>query len=114
MLTDSEIASMRELSIAQMTATVEHRNNPTGAAATSSVATGIACTPLNPTSKAPTQDYPIEKFYLLRHTFTAYTAFETGDFLVTGGVTYAVKAALKMDASLEVFYELILEEALSS
>jgi hypothetical protein len=109
-LSSGEIALMRDILIELMTATAEHRNNPTGAASTSSVATGIAITPLVPASAAPSQDYPIEKLFLLRETYTAYTAFRHGDFLITGGLTYAVQAALKTEASLGVFYHLILEE----
>jgi hypothetical protein len=111
-LSAAEIADARALLVASMTATAEHRNNPTGAAATSSVATGIACTPINPTSKVPSQDYPVEKLYLLKETFTAYTAAKSGDFWVSGGITYAIRAAWKSEMDLGVFYYLILEEPL--
>jgi hypothetical protein len=110
MITDTEKSAMRSLLTGSMTATAEHRNNPTGAAATSSVATGIEITPINSTSSLPTQDYPIEKLFLLRETFTAYTAFKSGDFLVSGGITYAIRAVHKSEISLGVFYYLILEK----
>jgi hypothetical protein len=112
MITDTEKNAMRSLLTDSMTATAEHRNNPTGAAATSSVATGIAITPINPlsNSNATAQDYPIEKLFLLRETFTAYTAFKSGDFLVSGGITYAIRAVHKSEISLGAFYYLILEK----
>lgn len=113
-LTTAEINAMRTLITDFMVDTAEHRNNPTGAASTSSVATGIAIVPINSTDRAPSQDYPIEKLFLLRETKTAYTAFQTGDFLVSGGVTYAVKAVVKGDNALGEFYSLILEETLGS
>jgi hypothetical protein len=95
-----------------MTATCEHRNNPTRAASTSSVATGIACTPIDPASRAPIQDYPTEKLYLLKETFTKYTAFRTGDFLVSGGKTYAIQAAWPWAAQggMDAYTHLVLEE----
>src|SRR5262245_59048658 len=116
-LTTSEVTDMRALLSESMTATAEHRNNPTGAAATSSVATGSASAPTNPissTSKGLGQDYPVEKLFLLKETFTLYTAFETGDYLVSGGVTYAVRAAQKSEISLGVLYYLVLEENFSN
>jgi hypothetical protein len=109
-ITDTEKNAMRELLTDSMTATAEHRNNPNGAAATSSVATGIEITPINSTSSLPTQDYPIEKLFLLRECFTAYTAFKSGDFLVSGGITYAIRAVHKSEISLGAFYYLILEK----
>jgi hypothetical protein len=95
-----------------MTATCEHRNNTTGAASTSSVATGIACAPIDPATKAPSQDYPTEKFYLLKETFMKYAAFRTGDFLVSGGITYSVLAAWPWAAQggLDSYVHLVLEE----
>lgn len=98
-----------------MTATFEHRNNPTGAASTSSVATGIACTPIDPASKLPSQEYPINKLFLLKETFTKYTAALTGDFAVSGGKTYVIRAAWPWAAQggLDAFTHLILEEVLN-
>jgi hypothetical protein len=95
-----------------LTATCDHKNNPTGAATLSTVATGIACTPLDPASRTPSQDYPVEKLYLLRECFTKYSAFVTGDFLVSGGVTYAVRAAWPWAAqgAMDAYYHLILEQ----
>lgn len=109
-LSSAEIADMRGLLVGSMTGTAEHRNNPTGAASTSSVATGIAITPINPISRAHTQDYPTEKLFLLRECFTAYTAFRSGDFLISGGLTYAIQAAQPGRTSLGTFYYLVLEE----
>lgn len=111
MLTTNEVTDLRALRAAQMTATAEHRNNPNGSSAsTSSVASGIAITPLEPVSNALAQDYPIEKLYMLKQTFTHYTACRNGDFLVTGGVTYAVQASLKFSGELGTIYQLMLEE----
>lgn len=99
-----------------LTATFEHRNNPTGAASTSSVATGIICTPLDPASRTPDQSYPIEKLFLLKECFTKYSAVKTGDFVVSGGKTYAVRAAWLWAAQgqMDAYYHLILEETLGS
>lgn len=99
-----------------MTITVEHRNNPSGAASTSSVATGIACTPIDPASDAAQQSYPTEKLFLLKEAFTKYTAFRTGDFLVHGGVTYAVRFAGPWAAQggLDAYTHLVLEQELKS
>jgi hypothetical protein len=111
-LSAAEIASIRAEIVATMTASAEHRNNPTGAAATSSVATGIPITPINSIANASAQDYPTEKAYLMRHCFTAYTAFRSGDFLISGGVTYVVQAVHASQTSLNTFYYLILEQQL--
>jgi hypothetical protein len=97
-----------------LTATCTHKNNPTGAASLSTVQADIACTPLDPTSTKPTQDYPIEKLFLLsllRETFTEYANFAGGDFLEIGGVEYPVVAALPWAAQggLDAYYHIIVE-----
>lgn len=102
-----------------MAATCEHRNNPTGASTTSSVATAIACTPIDPAGQAigtARQDFPTEKLFLFKECYTKYAGFATGDFLVSDGVTYAVRSAQKWAAQggLDVYYALILEEQLGS
>ncbi|HEX9925309.1 MAG TPA: hypothetical protein VGD99_21815 [Anaerolineae bacterium] len=99
-----------------LTNTCDHLNNPTGAATLSEVATGIACMPIDPASKAPTDDYPISKLFLLRETFTKYADFVTGDYLVSGGTTYAVRfvGPWAAQGGLDAFYHLILEEQLGS
>ena len=99
-----------------LTATCSHLNNPTGAATTSTVATGIACTPIDPASKVPSQDYPIEKLFLLKECFTKYAAFATGDFLVSGGITYAIRAVWPWAAQggMDAYYHLILEVQLGN
>lgn len=95
-----------------MTIEVEHRNNPSGAASTSSVATGIACTPIDPASKDAQQAYPTEKFFLLKECFLKYQGFKTGDFLVWDGVTYAVRMAGPWAAQggMDAFTHLIVEQ----
>lgn len=95
---------------------VTHKNNPTGAATPSTVSTTVVTTPIDPASKVPSQDYPIEKLFLLKECFTKYTAFATGDFLVSGGVTYAVRAVWPWESQggVDDFYHLILEQYLGS
>lgn len=95
---------------------VIHKNNPTGAATPSTVSSSVVTTPIDPASKVPSQDYPIEKLFLLKECFTKYTAFATGDFLVSGGVTYAVRAAWPWAAQggMDAYYHLILEQQLGS
>lgn len=94
-----------------LTATCTHKNNPTGASL-DTVASGIACSPIDPAGREWTQAYPIEKQYLIRQSFTKYAAFSDGDYLVSGGVTYAVKAVHPWSAqgSLDIYYHLILEQ----
>lgn len=95
---------------------VTHKNNPTGAATLTTVSSTIVTTPIDPASKVPSQNYPIEKMFLLKECFTRYTAFATGDFLVSGGVTYAVRAVWPWteQGGLDTFYHLILEQQLGS
>lgn len=95
---------------------VIHRNNPTGAASLATVSSSVVTTPLDPASKTPSQDYPLEKLFLLKECFTKYTAFATGDYLVSGGTTYAVRAVWLWAAqgAMDTYYHLILEEQLAS
>jgi hypothetical protein len=95
---------------------VTHKNNPTRAASTTTVSSTITTTPIDPASKLPTQDFPVEKLFLLKECFTKYAAFATGDFLVSGGVTYAVRAVWPWteQGGVDTFYHLILEMKLGS
>jgi hypothetical protein len=96
-----------------LTETCTHKNNPTGTAL-ATVATGIACTPIDPLSQSQDwkQSFPIEKQFLLRQSFTKYTAFLSGDYLVADSVTYAVKVAQSYDAQggMDAYYHLLLEK----
>jgi len=94
-----------------LTNTGTHKNNPTGAATPTTVASGIAISPLWPLSTMPVQDYPIEKLALLRELFTKYTAFQPGDYLTVGATTYAVKSVLPWESagSLDTYYQLVVE-----
>ncbi|KKN57471.1 hypothetical protein LCGC14_0561830 [marine sediment metagenome] len=76
------------------------------------MATGIACTPIDDMDRDWKQSYPIEKQFLLRQSFTKYTAFAAGDYLVAGGITYAVRAIHPYAAQggLDAFTHLELEE----
>ena len=95
---------------------VTHKNNPTGAATLTTVSTTVVTTPIDPATRTPTQDYPIEKLYLLRECYTKYAAFVTGDFLVSGGVTYAVRAVWPWAAQggMDSYYHIVLEQQLGS
>lgn len=94
-----------------LTAICDHWNNPTGAELVE-VETDIACSPIDPLDKTWTQAYPIEKQYLMRQSFTKYTAFVAGDYLVANSTTYAVKAVHPWPAqgSMDLYYHLILEQ----
>jgi len=94
-----------------LTETCTHKNNPTGASL-ATVATGIACTPIDPLDRTAHQDYPQEKLFLMKQVFTKYTAFSNGDYLVVGSTTYAVKAVHKYAAQggMDAYYYLILEQ----
>lgn len=96
---------------AVLTETCTHKNNPTGSEL-ATVATGIACTPIDKASSITYQAYPIEKQFLIKQCYTKYTAFEAGDYLVANSITYAVKAVHFWDVqgSMDAYYELILEE----
>lgn len=96
-----------------LTQTCSHKNNPTGITSTlTTVATGIACTPLDPVSATPTQAYPIVKLFLMRETFTKYTAFAPGDYLTFGGVDYPVRAVHPWESQggMDDFYHIIVEK----
>lgn len=94
-----------------LTETCTHKNNPTGATL-ATVATGIVCTPIDSLSQVSWQAYPIEKQFLMCQSFTKYTAFGAGDYLVADSVTYAVKAVYPWDAQngLDKYYHLTLEK----
>ena len=80
-------------------------------AALATVDTGIACTPIDPLDRTWSQHYPIDKQFLMRQTFTKYTAFTAGDYLVADGVTYAVRAVHPYDeqGGMDAYYHLVLE-----
>ena len=94
-----------------LTETCTHKNNPTGASLVT-VASGIACTPIDDMGRDWKQAYPIEKQYLLRQSFTKYTAFVSGDYLVANGITYAVRSVHPYDAQggMDAYSHLELEE----
>lgn len=98
-----------------LTETCTHQNNPTGTVGDigNVVAAGIACTPIDTLGREYRQDYPIEKLYLLRQTFTEYTAFEPGNELVANSITYTVKAVHSYDAQggMSAYTHLVLEDA---
>jgi hypothetical protein len=98
-----------------MTATCTHKNNPTGATL-ATVATGIACTPIDALSQTAAVAYPFEKVFMMRQAFTKYTAFQPGDYLVSGSTTYAIKAVhfYAAQGSMDAYYHLILEQQLGS
>lgn len=95
--------------------TCTHQNNPTGAAL-ATVETGIACAPIDPLDKTQSQLYPNEKLLLMKQTFTKYTAFENGDYLVADSVTYAVRSVHRYDlqGNLDAYYHLVLEQQIGS
>ena len=97
------------------TETCTHKNNPTGAEL-ATVASGIACAPIDPLAQNWVQAYPMDKLYLMRQTFTEYTAFEDGDYLVSGGITYAIKAVHPYEAMRKMpeYYHLTLEQVSGS
>lgn len=91
---------------------VTHKNNPNGAASPSTVSTTVITTPIDPASNATAQAYPTEKLFLLKECFTKYAAFKTGDILVSGGITYAVRFVGPWPAQgpMDTYYHLVLEE----
>ncbi len=97
--------------LSMLTETCTHKNNPSGSSLVQ-VATGIACTPIDPLSQDWRQSYPIEKQFLMAQSFTKYTAFVAGDYLVADSVTYAVKAVFPYDAQggMDAYYHLTLEK----
>ena len=91
--------------------TVTHKNNPSGAELVT-VQEDIYCTPIDRLlGQQWLQDYPTNKQFLMRQTYTKYTAFQAGDYLVYDSVTFAIKAVHAYDAqgSFDAFYFLILE-----
>ena len=90
--------------------TVTHKNNPTGTTL-ATVQEDIYCTPIDQLDKTWGQSYPIDKLFLMRQTYTKYTAFQAGDYLVYDSVTYAVKVVHPYDAQggFDAFYFLVLE-----
>lgn len=93
-----------------LTETCTHKNNPTGAAL-ATVDTGISISPIDPLDKTWSQAFPQDKLFLMRQCFTKYTAFAAGDYLVSDGTTFAVRAVhpWPSQSSLDKYYHLILE-----
>lgn len=91
--------------------TVTHKNNPTGTTLVT-VQEDIYCAPIDRLSQDFQQSYPIDKLFLMRQTYTKYTAFQAGDFLTYDGLTYAVKVVHPYDAqgSFDAYTFLILEQ----
>jgi hypothetical protein len=95
-----------------MSILVVHKNNPTGLELVT-VQEDIFCAPIDRLSQDWQQSYPIEKLFLMRQTFTKYTAFQPGDYLLDNNdLLYAVKVVHDYDAQggLDAFTFLILEE----
>lgn len=78
------------------------------------IASGIAISPIDPMVAAEAQAYPLDKLYMARQCFTEYTAFQAGDQLIADSTTYIVKAVHPWAAqgSLSIYYHLVLEENL--
>jgi len=93
-----------------LTQTCTHKNNPTGAAL-ATVDTGIACTPLDALGNTWSQQYPIEKLFLMRQAYTKYTAFVAGDYLVYDSTTYTIRAVhfYAAQGGIDDYYFLVLE-----
>jgi hypothetical protein len=94
-----------------LTATCVHKNNPTGAAL-ATVASNIPCTPVDAATELYGMEYPMDKLFLLHETFTEYVAFQPGDYLVAGGVTYAVKSvnAWAAQGGMSAYYHILVEK----
>ena len=99
-----------------MTETCTHKNNPTGAATLTTVQASIACTPLDSASVKPSEDYPIDKMFLLKEVFTKYTAFAKGDFIEVDSVEYPILAVHPwgVQGGLDAYYHIIAEEPYGS
>lgn len=98
-----------------LTETATHKNNPTGAATLTTVSSSVTCSPAWPTTRVPTQDYPLEKLFMMYEVYTKYTAFAAGDVLELGSVTYIVRAVQKWEeivaGGLDDFYLLVVEKS---
>ena len=95
-----------------MSILVTHKNNPTGLSL-ATVQEDIFCAPIDRLSQDWQQSYPTEKLFLMRQTYTKYTAFQPGDYLLDDNdLLYAVKVVHDYDAQggLDAFTFLILEE----
>lgn len=62
-------------------------------------------------SATPSQEYPIEKLFLMREFYTKYTAFVAGDYATFASVDYPVRAVHPWDelGGLDTFYRVIVE-----
>lgn len=94
--------------------TATHKRNTDGSGAPETIASNVTTSPLDPTTSTPTQDYPIEKLFLLREFFTKYAAFQEGDFIVINSTSYTIRAVLPWAAQdgLDTFYRCIAEKQL--
>ena len=93
-----------------LTSTCTHKR-PSGTGTLSTIQTGVVCTPADPMGATPSQEYPIEKLFLMREFYTKYTAFQAGDYATFAGVDYPVRAAHPWAAlgGLDTFYRVIVE-----
>lgn len=94
-----------------LTVTNSTHKRSSGSGSPATISTAVTHSPLDPVTQLPTQDYPIEKLFLLREFFTKYTAFQAGDFIVVSGTSYTIRAVLPWAAQngLDAFYRVIAE-----
>lgn len=95
-----------------MTETFDHYEPDGTGVLPAATASDQACTPLDPLSNAPSEDYPTEKVFLLRETFTKYAAIDQGDILAIDSVNYIVIASKPYAAQggLDAFWHIICEQ----
>lgn len=93
-----------------LTSTCTHKR-PDGAGTLTTIQTGVVCTPADPMGATPSQEYPIEKLFLMREFFTKYTAFLPGDYATFDSVDHAVRSVHPWAAlgGLDKFYRVIVE-----
>lgn len=72
---------------------------------------GVVCTPFDPASRAPAEDYPTSKLFLLKEVYTKYSGVDQGDYLLFGGTYYNVLFVSLWDEldSLDAFYQIYAE-----
>ncbi len=92
-----------------LTKTFDHYT--AGDAGLSLTQAGVTCTPFDPATKAPTDDYPISKLSLLKELYTKYPGVAQGDYLLFGGGYYAVQFVSLWDAQggMDAFYQIFAE-----
>lgn len=76
----------------------------------------ITCTPLDPASQQPSQDYPVEKMFLLREFYTKHANFTQGSYATFDGVDYPVRAVNYWPAQggVDDYYQIIVEKPVGS